>query len=145
VKHAAGRLPARFWLTYGDTLLQADLRDAEVWAEERRLDAVMTVLYNDDEWEPSNVSVAEDLVTSYGKDAPKGTHHHLDYGYLLLPNEAFAGRSESRFDLSVVVQALIADRRLGAFAVGERFHDVGTPEALEETGRWLAARGSDSP
>jgi NDP-sugar pyrophosphorylase family protein len=144
VKHAAAELPDRFWVTYGDTLLSADLRAVEAWAGARQLDAVMTVLHNNDRWEPSNVSVDGPLVASYGKGAPKGTHDHLDYGYLLLPNEAFAGRPEDHFDLSVVVQSLIVDRRLGAFVVDERFHDVGTPEALDETGRWLAARGSDS-
>jgi len=140
VKHAAAELPDRFWLTYGDTLLDADLAGAEVWATAHDLDAVMTVLPNRDRWEPSNVALDGHLVVSYGKEAPPGVHDHLDYGYLLLPRSSFVVRPESRFDLGAVVGDLVLGGRLGAFVVTERFHDVGTPEALRETNRWMSER-----
>ncbi len=42
----------------------------------------MTVLHNDDRWEPSNVRLDADVVVSYRKGAPPGSHQYLDYGYL---------------------------------------------------------------
>ena len=43
------------------------------------------------------------------------------------------------FDLGAVLGRLVADGRLGAFEVDRRFHDIGTPAALEETETWLRA------
>ncbi len=40
-----------------------------------------------------------------------------------------------------MIDTLVAARRLGAFTVTERFHDIGTPESLADTEAWLA--GSD--
>ena len=39
-----------------------------------------------------------------------------------------------------VLTALIASRRLAAFVVTEPFHDIGTPETLRETERFIRAR-----
>ena len=44
-------------------------------------------------------------------------------------------------DLGDVVRALITRRRLGAFEVTERFHDVGTEAAWRETDDWVRTRG----
>jgi MurNAc alpha-1-phosphate uridylyltransferase len=140
IKQAAHILPDTFWVTYGDTLLDADLTSAEAWARAHSLVAVMAVLDNDDQWEPSNVRLEGDVVASYQKDPPPGSHHHLDYGYLLLPRAAFMARTEDCFDLGAVIQDLISERALGAFGVSERFHDIGTPSALADTERWLAGR-----
>jgi NDP-sugar pyrophosphorylase family protein len=41
------------------------------------------------------------------------------------------------FDLRSVIETLIDERALAAFEVNERFHDIGTPDALAETDRWL--------
>jgi NDP-sugar pyrophosphorylase family protein len=104
----------------------------------------MTVLHNADRWQPSNTSVADGRVVAYGKHASGGTHDHIDYGYLLLPVAALDAVEDEAFDLSVVLQVLIRDRRLAAFEVTERFHDIGTPEALAETDAWLRARRASS-
>jgi NDP-sugar pyrophosphorylase family protein len=139
IKYAAGALDDEFWVTYGDTLLDADLAGAERFAAERGLAAVMTVLRNDDRWEPSNVRLDGDLVISYRKGAPPGSHQYLDYGYLLLPKAAFLAQDAPSFDLAVVIQSLVTEGRLGGFPVTERFHDIGTAEALADTEAWLSS------
>jgi MurNAc alpha-1-phosphate uridylyltransferase len=142
LKRAAPHLGERVWVTYGDTLLDADLGAAERQAEALGCRGAMTVLHNRDQWEPSNTSIADGRVIAYVKGDPPGTHEHIDYGYVLLPADALLAVPDDAFDLGVVIQQLIARRQLAAFEVHERFHDIGTPEALAETDAWLRARAA---
>jgi NDP-sugar pyrophosphorylase family protein len=101
----------------------------------------MTVLRNADRIEPSNVLVEDDRIVAYSKDPRPARAEHIDYGMLLLDAEAFEPVSEVRpFDLIEVLAALIATRRLAAFVVTEPFHDIGTPETLRETERFIRER-----
>jgi len=130
-------LPDRFWITYGDTLLDVPMSAAENFVDSSDVDGVMVVLENVDRWENSNVSVHDDRVVAYEKGALAGSHRFIDYGMLLLGREAFAVRApESTFDLGDVVREEISRRRLGAWVVSERFHDIGTEAAWRETDAW---------
>jgi len=142
VKRALSGLPDRFWVTYGDSLLDADLGAGEAMVERRSGAGVMTVLHNRDRWETSNVSIVGDLVTEYAKGRPAGSHRYIDYGYLLLPSSVFAAAPADEFDLSDVLQPLIATRRLHALEVAEPFHEIGTPESLAATEQWLRRTGA---
>jgi NDP-sugar pyrophosphorylase family protein len=140
IKAAAGLLPERFWVTYGDTLLDVDLGAAEMHADQRGFSGVMTVLHNCDRWEPSNVRVTNDVVEAYCKRPTPTSAEHVDYGYLHLERANVQNVPGTSFDLADVLQPLITDRQLGAFEAHERFHDIGTPSALVATERWLQAR-----
>ena len=140
IRRALPYLPERFWVTYGDTLLDADLAAAEHRRAAQGWEGVMTVLHNRGRWQPSNVRVDGELVTAYTKAGASEAHEHLDYGYLELPAGAVLGPQAEVFDLGAVIAPLIERRALGAFEVQERFHDIGTPEALAETEAWLRSR-----
>lgn len=142
LQRALGSLGERFWVTYGDTLLDADLADAEALAARMGCDGCMTVLHNRDALQPSNTSVSVGKVVAYDKRPAPGTHEYIDYGYLLLPAAAFTLGDEGPFDLETVLQPMIVSGRLAAFEVSEGFHDIGTPEALAETDGWLRSRSS---
>jgi NDP-sugar pyrophosphorylase family protein len=137
LKQAAHLLPEHFWVTYGDTLLDVDLDAAERRARAAGWDAVLTVLHNRDRWQRSNVRVDRDLIVSYEKAPPRGTHEYIDYGYLFLPRSAVVESVGDVFDLGSVVQNLIASRTLGAFEAAVPFHTIGTPDELHETDSWL--------
>jgi NDP-sugar pyrophosphorylase family protein len=62
-----------------------------------------------------------------------------------LPVDSLAAVSEDAFDLRVVVQRLIEQRDMAAYEVHERFHDIGTPEALAETDEWIRTRDEFRP
>jgi MurNAc alpha-1-phosphate uridylyltransferase len=141
LKRAAPLLPDRFWVTYGDTLLDVDLAAAERRAEEAGWEAVLTVLHNRDRWQPSNVRLDGDLVVSYTKAPPPGTHEHIDYGYLYLTNRAVTAPAEDAFDLGVVMEELVAARSLGSFEAQVPFHTIGTPDELRETETWIRSLG----
>ena len=139
---ALGQLPESFWVTYGDTFLDvADGRRSSSASTPSGAAGLMTVLRNEDRWQPSNVDVVDGLVTAYAKGAPAGTYRYIDYGLLLFRREAFAGiGAGATADLSDVLGPLIQSRSLAAFEVTEPFHDIGTPAAVEATVRWIEAR-----
>jgi NDP-sugar pyrophosphorylase family protein len=142
LRRAAAHLGDWPWITYGDTLLDVDLDAAEAHAAALACRGVMTVLHNRDALEPSNTTVTEGRVTAYAKGDPPGTHEYIDYGLIRLPMAAFDAVEARVFDLTVVVQGLIAARDLAAFEALEPFHDIGTPTALDETDAWLRSRAS---
>jgi histidinol-phosphate phosphatase family protein len=137
IARAMPQLPDAFWVTYGDTLLDVPLSRVEAQLGSHDVLGVMTTLENRDRWETSNVDVEGGLVTAYEKGAPPGTYRWIDYGMLLFRGSAFADfAAGSTFDLGDVLRPLVDRRRLGAFEVSERFHDVGTEEAWRETDTW---------
>jgi NDP-sugar pyrophosphorylase family protein len=137
--HALPALPACFWVTYGDTLLDVDLGAAESAFDSSGCRALMTVLHNRDQWQPSNALVDDGFVVDYGKSpAPPGAEH-IDYGMLLFRRSAWDCRNADEvFDLAEVLSPLIAQREVVAFDVRSRFHDIGTPEAVRETETFLS-------
>ena len=145
VRAALAELPPSFWLTYGDTYLPISLAPVEAAFRASGRLGLMTVLHNEDQWEPSNATVADGLVTRYEKGVPGMTH--LDYGMLAFQRGAFDDQPVGvPFDLGVVVRDLVARRELVAYTVAARFHDIGTPEALADTDAWFAGGGpSDAP
>jgi len=138
IRRALDDLPERFWVTYGDTLLDVPLETVEQFADSFDVGGVMVVLENADRWETSNVSVRDHRVVAYEKGAPSGSHRFIDYGMLLLGRDAFEARVPgTTFDLGEVLRDEIARGRLGAWVASERFRDIGTDDAWRETDTWV--------
>jgi NDP-sugar pyrophosphorylase family protein len=138
ILHALGSLPSSFWVTYGDTLLDVDLAAAQAAFDTSGCRALMTVLHNRDEWQPSNALVDAGYVVDYGKSPAPAGAEHIDYGMLLFRRSAWDDRNADQvFDLADVLCPLIARREVVAFDVTSRFHDIGTPEAVRETELFL--------
>jgi NDP-sugar pyrophosphorylase family protein len=130
-----------FWTTYGDTLLSVDTASAEAQFAASDACALMTVLHNRDRWQPSNTRVEGARVVAYSKDPRPEAAEHIDYGMLLFRADAFAGCGPGdAFDLAETLGALVSRSSLDAFEVAERFHDIGTVEALRDTEEWVRAR-----
>ena len=130
-------LPERFWVTYGDTLLDFDVAAAESrFSDASSFDGLMTVLHNENRWGRSNVRVGDGFVISYGE--PADDCEFIDYGMIALRAGAFAGLPKDEpFDLGVVFRRMTERRRLGAFEVAQRFHEIGTFEVMQETESYL--------
>jgi NDP-sugar pyrophosphorylase family protein len=135
---ALPQLGDRFWVTYGDTLLDVDVVRAERTAAASDARGLMTVLHNRDRWQPSNVVARDGHVAAYTKDPRPPGAEHIDYGMLLFDARAFSPHAQAvAFDLATIVVDLVDRHALLAFEVTERFHDIGTPDALSETEAWL--------
>ena len=141
VRRALPHLGDRFWVTHGDTYLRAPLAEAEAaYAQRPGCAGLMTVFENADRWDRSNVRVEDGLVAEYRKGAPAGTFGHIDYGLLLLEASVFETRPPGQpFDLAEVLAQLVAERRLAAFEVAERFYEVGSPDGYREAEAFLSS------
>jgi NDP-sugar pyrophosphorylase family protein len=144
VDEARAILPAVFWVTYGDTLLEVNIREAERRFRAEGGTCLMTVLRNSGQWGTSNAVVSEGRVVAYGKNPAPAGADYIDYGMLLLTQDAFAnGRSPGEsFDLADVLTPLAARREIIAFAAHRRFYEIGSPQGLEETEAFLGKAAS---
>jgi NDP-sugar pyrophosphorylase family protein len=105
------------------------------------------VFRNEDRWHPSNVRTAGERVAAYDKHAPPGTMTHIDYGINAFRAADFArvAAADAPADLADVHRALIERGALRALEVTERWYEIGSPEGLAETERFLReAKGTAS-
>jgi MurNAc alpha-1-phosphate uridylyltransferase len=138
IMRARRLLGERFLVLYGDTYLRIDYAAAAVTWEKSGLPAMMTVLRNEGRWDTSNAAYANDRVTAYDKRAPSDEMHWVDYGLGGLRQTALEGANGLR-DLSDLYTRLAADKLLCGVEATERFYEIGTPEALAETDRFLSS------
>lgn len=143
IAKSIGKLPDEFWITYGDSYLIADLEAAEKQAAMLKADGVMVVLRNNSRLEPSNVSVEGNFIKSYSKLASANTHDWIDFGILRLKKAAFVDvPTKSPTDLSTVITEVIANSKLLAFEVFDRYWDIGSPHSYLETQKEFERRSS---
>ena len=142
VARAVPLLGDAFLTVYGDALLRAD-PGAVAAALVPPYEGVMSVFRNDDRWLTSNVRVDGERIAAYDKRAVPGEMSHIDYGINAFRSDVFAGVPADRtVDLAEIHGQMIARRTLRAFPVSERWYEIGTPEALAETERFLADRSA---
>jgi NDP-sugar pyrophosphorylase family protein len=140
IRQAAALLGERFLVLYGDTYLRIDYTAAAAgWEHSGRL-GLMTVLRNEGRWDASNAALEGDRVR-YDKHAPTADMDWIDYGLGGLRAEALHLVGEDVSDLAELYGVLSRRGELYGYAATERFYEIGTPDALAETDRFLAALG----
>lgn len=140
VARALPVLGEAFLTVYGDTLLSADPTQVAA-ALTPPYEGVMTVFHNQDRVLPSNARIEGEFVAAYDKQAGPGGMTHIDYGISAFRASAFAGVSGERAtDLAEVHRMLIARGTLRAFPVSDRWYEIGSPEGLAATERFVRAR-----
>ena len=137
LRRALPLLGDRFLVMYGDTYLRVDYAEVAARHERSRLPGLMTVLRNNGRWGPSNVAYARGRVIAYDKRSPLRRAEWIDYGLLALTPTALEGGEP---DLADVLHGLAERGRLAGMTVRSRFYEIGTPEGLAETGRFLSRR-----
>jgi NDP-sugar pyrophosphorylase family protein len=113
----------RFFVTYGDTLLDVDYQavDRTLEASPGSL-AVMTLLRNSNQWGPSNAQFEKGRLIAHDKRAPTPQMHHIDYGCSLFRKEAFLPPLERVFDLNDLLSRLVSGGQALGFKIQKRFH-----------------------
>jgi N-acetyl-alpha-D-muramate 1-phosphate uridylyltransferase len=138
ILRARALLGERFLVLYGDTYLRIDYATAaEVW-ERSGLPAMMTVLRNENRWDASNAVYVDGRVVAYDKHAPRPEMHWIDYGLGGLEQTALDLAPPGTRNLSDLYHQLAGEGRLYGFEATERFYEIGTPQALAETDRFLS-------
>jgi NDP-sugar pyrophosphorylase family protein len=137
IRRARRLLGERFLVLYGDTYLRIDYRAvAESWRASGQ-PAVMTVLRNEGRWDASNAALRDGLVARYDKAHPTPDMQWIDYGLGGLSEEALAVAPAEERELSGLYRLLAERGELMAFQAHERFHEIGSPDALAETDAFL--------
>lgn len=145
LRNALALLEEEFILLNGDSFLLAPLDDMSRVFDQDEFDALIST-YDNREPVPviPNLKVGEmGRVLDYKKDAgPALGFETIDSGVYVMKRSLVASFPETRFALADLWSPLIRAGRLGAFAVHERFYDIGTPERLLEFERFLKGRSS---
>lgn len=134
LKLAMAKLDDSFLLLNGDSFLRAPLSEFQAkFAASGQ--AAMVSVYDNHDAVPviPNIKVKGDRVVGYQKDAGRENGYEMiDSGIYFMKRELLANYPEQRFMLADLWPPLIAEGKLGAFIVNERFWDIGTPERLKE-------------
>jgi NDP-sugar pyrophosphorylase family protein len=139
IRGAQPLLGERFLVLYGDTYLKLDYAAAAAAWERSRVPGMMTVLRNDGQWDTSNVVFANDRVLEYDKRIPTPQMHWIDYGLGGLTATAIESVPAAERDLAALYTELSRRGELFGFEAKERFHEIGSPQALAETDAFLRA------
>ena len=140
LKRALPLLGDSFFVLYGDSYLVVPM--AEIWARFRAAGqpALMTVYRNEGRWDTSNVVYDGDRVAYYSKRDRRPDMAYIDFGLGLLTKGLFAAYPEGQvFDLAELYSDLAASGRLAGWESRQRFYEIGTPEGLADTDRFLKA------
>jgi NDP-sugar pyrophosphorylase family protein len=139
IRRALALLPERFMVLLGDTYLRVDYTAANRAWRESGLPALMVVLRNEGRWDTSNARYEHGRVVDHAKLAPTDDMEWIDYGLGGLTAGALERVPRSESDLAVLYSALARHNELCGHPVTQRFYEIGTPAALEETEAFLRA------
>ena len=134
VVNALPMLGETFFTLYGDSYLPTNY-SAIIEAFNRSSDdSIMAVYRNEGQWDASNVSVENGMVSLYSKSAPADQVDHIDYGITGFHRchiEAYKDATMP-LDLATIQGDLAAQGCMRAFEAHERFYEIGKPEGLAE-------------
>jgi NDP-sugar pyrophosphorylase family protein len=141
LRRARDVLGDAFFVMYGDSYLDCDLRAIERAFRASGQPALMTVFGNANRWEASNVLFENGRIVRYDKRHRTPDMLHVDYGLGIVSATALEPYPPGEpFDLATVYQDLANQGRLAAYEVASRFYEIGSPDGLEETREYLASR-----
>ena len=141
IRRAQHLLASEFFVLYGDTLLTIDYHLARERWTAKGTPALMSVLRNDGQWDTSNAQYVDGYVVAYDKWHPTPEMRWIDYGLSGL-SRTLLSRCPDATDLAELWHALAASRELAGVEVSERFYEIGSPEALDETRRFVESRSN---
>lgn len=138
IKRALSKLPAEFYVLYGDSLLTCPFAPIQAEFLASGAAALMTVYRNDGRWDTSNVEFVDGRILAYDKIQRTSRMKHIDYGLGLFRRHAFDHvPNDLPHDLAEVYQRALREGGLAGFAVSERFYEIGSLAGLQETRHYL--------
>jgi NDP-sugar pyrophosphorylase family protein len=132
-------LDERFFVAYGDSLLDLDLGTLERICDANNALGVISVYDNCKRIAPNNVRIAPDgRVLEYIKKNPPASMNCLEAGLALYHRSVLDFAPGRVFSLEeAILPQLINRGRLFALLTPRMFYDMGTPEGLERARREL--------
>ncbi len=138
IKRAIPLLPDVFFVLYGDSYLDVDLKPILKQFESDGKPALMTVYHNQNKWDKSNIFFKNGRIVKYDKKNQIPEMEHLDYGINIFKKNVFDDWHDGTyFDLSDVFTKLIEKGKVSTFEVVKRFYEIGSNEGIKETDKYL--------
>jgi NDP-sugar pyrophosphorylase family protein len=139
LRRALPQLGDDFFVLYGDSYLICDYQGiADSYRASGKL-GLMTVYKNDGQYDASNVKYRDGQLLQYDKTPGIPGMTHIDWGLGVLSSRAFDPYpADTKLDLAVIYQDLLARDQLAGYEVYERFYEIGSVAGLEDTRRLLA-------
>ena len=135
LRNALPLLGEAFFTLYGDSYLPCSYTAVQSAFERSAEPALMTVYRNEGRWDASNVEFDGARILAYDKKNRTADMHHIDYGLGVFRAEAFTAPGD---DLAAVYRWLLAEGRLAACEVHERFYEIGSFGGIAELEQYLA-------
>jgi NDP-sugar pyrophosphorylase family protein len=143
LRRALPLLGETFWVLYGDSYMDIDYRAVLDHFLGRDLLGLMTVLRNADQWDRSNAVFRDGRLLCYDKRCKSPDMTHIDYGVSLLRKSAVERLPvEQPADLAELYHSLVSEGTMDGYEVTERFYEIGSPQGLAETDRYLRSLGN---
>ena len=131
LKKALPLLGDAFFVMYGDSYLTCDYRAVYRHYKKCKRPALMTIYYNQNLYDVSNVIFANEEIISYDKKNFTHQMHYIDYGLSILNGCLLDSlKSNEFYDLSDIYTDLVQKKRVAGLVVRERFYEIGSPKGL---------------
>lgn len=138
VRKALPLLEDNFFVMYGDSYLPINFAAVQQSYLEQQKLALMTVFYNQGQWDTSNVEYSNGQIIAYDKLHLTAAMHYIDYGLGVFNRDAFTSVDNDKVnDLAQLYQVLLQKQQVAAFAVKERFYEIGSFAGLKELEQYL--------
>jgi NDP-sugar pyrophosphorylase family protein len=141
LRKALPLLGSQFFVLYGDSYLRCDYNAIERAFHAAQASGklgLMTVYKNDGQYDASNVAYEPGRIRVYDKTPGVPNLTHIDWGLGILDARVFDRYpADTKLDLAVVYQDLLANDQLAGYEVTERFYEIGSVAGLEDTRRLL--------
>jgi NDP-sugar pyrophosphorylase family protein len=136
LKKALPMLGNIFWVIYGDSYLpDCEYAEAANTLKSSRKPALLTIIRNEDKRYRNNVLMQKGKLTLYDKERPGLYFQHIDYGMSVMSPGSLLAYDCA--DLSEVYRNWSFRERLASYEMHGRFYEIGTPEGLAETRKYL--------
>lgn len=122
IKNALQKIDGNaFFILYGDSYLPCDYAAVQKHFNKMNKPGLMTVFFNEDKWDTSNIEFSNHEIVSYDKKIKTAQMKYIDYGLGVLTKDSFRlVQDEIVFDLSFLYQLLLHKRQLAAYEIKER-------------------------
>jgi len=138
LRQAEAMLGDSFFVLYGDSYLPVDFSAVQRSFQASGQLALMTVFRNEGAWDTSNVEYDGVRILAYDKRHRTPAMQYIDYGLGLFRREALADvPATGACDLAGIYGRLLAAGRLAAYAVKERFYEIGSHAGIQELTKYL--------
>jgi MurNAc alpha-1-phosphate uridylyltransferase len=141
LKRALPLLGDDFFVMNGDSYLPCSFARLQCAYFAAQQPALMAIVRNDNRWDRSNVVFKDGRLIEYDKHSQRSDLSHIDFGVSVFSRAALSGFAESSVvDLAGICRELSLQGRLAAYEVLQRFYEIGSPQGIAETERYLSQR-----